>query len=213
MRDRRPLRWFVFDDFVDSHVDATYLSCSDAGEPMEKPPRELPARRCASASPGTRPRLLLVEDDDALRSALVRSLNRSFDVTAAADGSAAAELLLKETFDGVLSDIGLPGMSGVDLLRFVRSYDVDVPVVLMTGQPSAETAVAALELGALTYVQKPFAHDEVQGTLLRAAKLARIARAKREAEAAGVSGSPLAGDRPPVGLVGSRLQEDQEDQE
>ena len=162
--------------------------------PMNRPTRELPAWRHPSEG-GGRPRLLLVEDEDALRQALVRSLSGTFDVTAVADGSAAADLLVKETFDGVLSDIGLPGMSGVDLLRLVRSYDLDVPVVLMTGQPSVETAVAALELGALTYIQKPFAHEVLHGTLLRAAKLARLARAKREAVAAGVAGSPIAGDR------------------
>ncbi|MDF2692077.1 MAG: hypothetical protein K0S65_460 [Labilithrix sp.] len=159
---------------------------------MNKPTRELPAQR---APDGDRPRLLLVEDEEALRQALVRTLDSSFDITPVADGTAAAELLVKETFDGVLSDIGLPGMSGVDLLRLIRSYDLDVPVVLMTGQPSIETAIAALELGALTYVQKPFAHDVLHATLLRAARLARLARAKREALAAGVGGSPLAGDR------------------
>ncbi len=163
--------------------------------PMNRPTRELPALRPTAGDDGGRPRLLLVEDEDALRHALVRALREMFDITAVADGSAAAELLMKETFDGVLSDIGLPGMSGVDLLRLVRSYDLDVPVVLMTGQPSVETAIAALELGALTYIQKPFAHDALRGTLLRAAKLARLARAKREAVAAGVGGSPLAGDR------------------
>lgn len=160
---------------------------------MNRPTRELPIVRQTPSE--SRPRLLLVEDEDALRQALVRSLSGTFDVIAVADGSAAADLLVKETFDGVLSDIGLPGMSGVDLLRLVRSYDLDVPVVLMTGQPSVETAIAALELGALTYVQKPFSHDTLHGTLLRATKLAQLARAKREAVAAGVGGSPLAGDR------------------
>ena len=163
--------------------------------PMNRPTRELPAWRETAVEGNGRPRLLLVEDEDALRQALVRALHDTFEITAVADGASAADLLVKQTFDGVLSDIGLPGMSGVDLLRLVRSYDLDVPVVLMTGQPSVETAIAALELGALTYVQKPFAHDVLRGTLLRAAKLARLARAKREAVAAGVGGSPIAGDR------------------
>jgi EAL domain-containing protein (putative c-di-GMP-specific phosphodiesterase class I) len=136
-----------------------------------------------------------VEDEDALRHALVRSLSPTFEITAVADGASAAELLVKESYDGVLSDIGLPGMSGVDLLRLVRTYDLDVPVVLMTGTPSVETAIAALELGALTYIQKPFAHEVLNDTLVRATKLARLARAKREVVAAGVGGSPLAGDR------------------
>ena len=160
---------------------------------MNKLTRELPLRRDVPAASG-RPRLLIVEDEDGLRNVLVRFLGETFDVTAAADGVAAAELLVKETYDGVLSDIGLPGMSGVDLLRLVRSYDLDVPVVLMTGEPSVETAIAALELGALTYVQKPFKHDVLAVTLHRAAKLSQLARMKREATLAGI-GSTLAGDR------------------
>lgn len=146
-------------------------------------------------------RLLLVEDEDELREALVRTLRGSFDVIAVGDGSAAAELLMRDSFDAVLSDIGLPGMSGVELLRLVRTYDLDVPVVLMTGQPSVETAVAALELGALTYIQKPFSHDVLKSTLLRAAKLSRLARTKREAIDANIAGSPLTNDR--TGLVAS----------
>jgi EAL domain-containing protein (putative c-di-GMP-specific phosphodiesterase class I) len=142
-----------------------------------------------------RPLLLLVEDDEGLRSVLSRRLKSSFDVIAVGDGGAAADLLVNQTFDGVLSDINLPGMSGVELLRVVRSYDLDVPVVLMTGQPSIETAIAALELGALTYLQKPFAHDQLEATLLRASKLARLARTKRDAALAGLGGSILPGDR------------------
>lgn len=141
-----------------------------------------------------RPRLLVVEDDEGLRTVLTRRLKKSFDVTSASDGTAAAALLVDQTFDGILSDINLPGMSGVELLRVVRTYDLDVPVVLMTGQPSVETAIAALELGALTYLQKPFSHDQLEQTLLRAGKLALLARTKRVAALAGL-GSSLPGDR------------------
>ncbi|MBX3228585.1 MAG: EAL domain-containing protein [Labilithrix sp.] len=148
-------------------------------------PNEIPAK----------PRLLVVEDDEALRAVLVRRLGAHFEVVPSGDGSGAAGLLVDQTFDAILSDINLPGMSGVDLLRLVRSYDLDVPVILMTGQPSIETAIAALELGALTYLQKPFSHEQLETTLLRAGKLALLARTKREAALAGLGGSPLAGDR------------------
>ena len=117
---------------------------------MNTKARALPLQRMTNAEAGSKPSLLIVEDEEALRRALVRSLGDAFVVTSVADGAAAADLLEKESYDSVLSDIGLPGMSGVDLLRLVRTYDLDVPVVLMTGQPSVETAVAALELGAFT---------------------------------------------------------------
>ena len=140
------------------------------------------------------PRLLVVEDDEHLRSTITRLANREYAVTALGDGASAADLLVRESFDIVLSDIGLPGMSGVDLLRLVRSYDLDVPVVLMTGTPSIETAIDAVELGALTYVTKPFEQAELLKVLSREAKLSTLARMKRAAIEAGV-GSSLAGDR------------------
>ena len=139
-------------------------------------------------------RLLLVEDEDALRIALERFLSNTFDVTACSDGASAASLLVREQFDVVLTDIGLPGMSGTDLLRLVRTYDLDVPVVLMTGAPDIESAIAATDLGALTYLRKPFENAVLESALARAAKLVQIARLKREAIAEGI-GSPLAGDR------------------
>jgi EAL domain-containing protein (putative c-di-GMP-specific phosphodiesterase class I) len=188
----RPCRFLKFPG---RRVDVTNHGASDNLflMPPLSSPRDLPSWRQFPAE-GERPRLLLVEDDDSLRDALTRALTDTFEVTAVADGNAAAALLVGEPYDGVLSDIRLPGMSGVDLLKLVRSYDLDVPVVLMTAQPSIETAVAALDLGALTYIQKPFSHAELRQTALRAARLARIARTKRDAVEAGVAGSPLAGD-------------------
>lgn len=158
------------------------------------PTRALAAVEAVVPSNTNTPQLLLVEDDDALRAALIRKIGRTFEVTAIADGQSAAELLVRKSFDVVLSDIGLPGMSGLDLLRLVRTYDLDVPVVLMTGTPSIETAAAAVDLGALTYITKPFEPNTLETALRRAATLARLARAKRIAIAEGLGGSPLAGD-------------------
>jgi EAL domain-containing protein (putative c-di-GMP-specific phosphodiesterase class I) len=139
-------------------------------------------------------RVLIVDDEEGIQKALHRLLSAEFDVTTVGDGSSAADLLTHEAFDVVLSDIRLPKMSGVDLLRVVRSYDLDVPVILMTGLPTIETAMAAVDLGALTYITKPFDSDALLAALRRAERLSRLARAKRDALAAGV-GSPLAGDR------------------
>lgn len=149
----------------------------------------------ATDSPDPRaPRLLLVEDDNELRRALTRSLAAEFDLSAISDGASAAELLVKSDYDAVLSDIALPGMSGIDLLRLVRAYDLDVPVILMTAQPSADTVRDALELGALTYLHKPVPNEVLTTTLRHAVKLSRMARLRREAIAAG-AGAPLTGER------------------
>lgn len=135
------------------------------------------------------PRLLLVEDDEALRSALVRMLVGRFDITAVADGSIAAERVKEDRYDVVLSDIHLRGMNGIDLLRLVRAADLDVPVILMTGLPDVDTAIEAMELGALTYIKKPFELSVLDTALARATKLAGLARVKRDAIAAGLGGS------------------------
>lgn len=155
--------------------------------PAPHPPKILPR-------PATLPRLLLVEDDEALRAALVRMLARRFEVTSLSDGSTAAERLRGDRFDVVLSDIHLHGMNGIDLLRLVRSADLDVPVILMTGLPDVDSAIEAMDLGALTYIKKPFELSVLDGALARASKLAALARAKRDAIEAGLGGSPASNE-------------------
>ena len=94
--------------------------------------------------------ILVVDDDLAVGRAIARVLGRrGSDVVVVHDGQAAIDALLARRFDVILSDIQMPGMSGVDLLSIVRAYDLDVPVILMTGAPSLETAMEAVSLGAL----------------------------------------------------------------
>ena len=136
-----------------------------------------------------------MEDDEPLRGALVRSLRSRFDVTGLADGASAARELMGGRFDVVLSDVRLRGMTGIDLLRTVRSYDLDVPVILMTGLPDVDGAIEAMDLGALTYIKKPFEPAVLDAALARATKLAALARAKREVFEAGFGGSPTSNER------------------
>jgi DNA-binding NtrC family response regulator len=124
------------------------------------------------------PRLLLVEDDGALRAALTRSLRHRFDVTPLADAASAAARLRERRFDVVLSDVLLQGMTGIDLLRTVRTSDLDVPVILMTGLPEIDGAIDAMDLGAVTYLRKPFAPAVLDAALDRALKWSALARAK-----------------------------------
>ncbi len=141
-------------------------------------------------------RLLIVEDDENVARAFVRSLERDgYEITLARDGVVASESLMSQTYDVVLSDINLPGISGVDLLRLVRAYDLDVPVVLITGSPSLETASEAVELGALQYLTKPVPTDTLRNAISRAIKLGGIARAKREALSLAQEHRAAAGDR------------------
>lgn len=137
-------------------------------------------------------RVLLVDDDERLLRVLARGLRQAgLDVAVASDGPAAlAELHAAArsgaeggaaTFDVVVSDVGMPGMSGVELLRAVRQIDTELPVILCTGAPSLETATGALEHGALQYFAKPVAIEVLAQAIARAHE--RYADAKRKSEA------------------------------
>ncbi len=127
------------------------------------------------------PRVLLVEDDDVLRALFERTLTKAgFNVTEVADGVAAARAIALQ-FDVIVSDIGLPGLSGIELLKKVRATDLDVPVILVTGDPSVETAASAVEQGAFLYLTKPVVPEKLLAAVRRALATARLASLKREA--------------------------------
>jgi EAL domain-containing protein (putative c-di-GMP-specific phosphodiesterase class I) len=141
-------------------------------------------------------RVLLVDDDAAVRRDYARALRRAgLQVDTAPDGRDALELLGLAPYGVIISDISMPGVNGIDFLRAVRQRDLDVPMVLMTGSPELETAVGAVEYGAFRYLIKPIALAALTETVRKAMQLFRLARLKRQALAAiGAEGMGL-GDR------------------
>lgn len=128
------------------------------------------------------PKVLIVDDEPILRSTLTRILDKAgFATTAADSGEDAIRFITTTSFAVILADINMPGMSGIELLRVVRGYDLDVSVVLMTGAPETRTAIEAVELGALHYLCKPFEPVQLVSTVKRGTDLYRLARLKREA--------------------------------
>jgi EAL domain-containing protein (putative c-di-GMP-specific phosphodiesterase class I) len=129
-----------------------------------------------------KPRILVVDDDDSLLRIHERALtNGGYQVKTAHDGAAAVRALEGGSYEVILSDIDMPGMSGLALLERVRGRDLDVPVVLITGNPSAETAIQAMEQGALRYLVKPVELAALVKVTDDAVRLHRIAKAKRQA--------------------------------
>ncbi|MBI4819271.1 MAG: EAL domain-containing protein [Deltaproteobacteria bacterium] len=118
-----------------------------------------------------------------------------FVVDTVSSGEGARGCLAAQRYDVVVSDISMPGMDGIQLLRSVRQEDLDVPVVMVTGQPTMETAVQALEHGALHYLTKPLDLHELERTLDRGVRLHQVARMKREAFELLGGEAKLAGDR------------------
>lgn len=125
--------------------------------------------------------LLIVDDDEAVlrvtKKALVR---RGYRVVTCSSGEEALSWLTRETFDCMVTDVQMPGINGLRLLRAVRDRDLDIPVVLMTGNPDVATAAAAVEYGAANYLIKPVGNDRLDDTVARAANAGRMARLKRE---------------------------------
>jgi DNA-binding NtrC family response regulator len=129
-----------------------------------------------------RARVLIVDDEPAIARGLARILSHAgHAVTSAMSGEEAVALFESQRFDVILSDIRMPRMDGLTLLRAIRAKDPDVPVAFMTGDPAAETAVEAMEHGAFGYLLKPVDIAEVVAVVERAARLYRLARARREA--------------------------------
>jgi len=127
-------------------------------------------------------RVLLVDDEESLVRAISRALVKSgYEVTTAPDGLQATLRLDEGSYDLVMSDIAMPGMGGIELLHVVRQRDLDVPVILMTGSPTVDTATKAIQLGVLGYLVKPFPMPEVIAAADRAIQMNRLARIKREA--------------------------------
>lgn len=112
-------------------------------------------------------RVLLVEDDSDLASWLMQALmGRGFQVDWAEDGRIAERRILSEDFDVILLDLGLPSLSGAELLARLKSQGNDMPVLVMTARDSLAQRVALLRDGADDFVGKPFAIEELEARIL-----------------------------------------------
>ncbi len=127
-------------------------------------------------------RVLVVDDEPAVARAFRKILERlDFEVLLATDLQSASHRVMNGGVSVVVCDIGLPGGSGVEVLRMVKAYDVDIPVILVTGNPTIQTAIEAVELGAHQYLEKPVTMDALQKSVERAFTLGQLARLKRDA--------------------------------
>ncbi len=141
-------------------------------------------------------RVLVIDDEAGVRRIFTRLLTKAeMEVTEASDGIEALAILERQSFDVILSDITMPGLSGVALLEAVRKRDLNTQVIYATGNPSLETAVRAVELGAMRYLTKPIDHRMLVDTVREAAQLHRLAMLKQQAMSLLGSGHPLAADR------------------
>jgi len=126
-------------------------------------------------------KIAVVDDQDLLRDSLDQILTRAgYKVTAFSDPIVAIESIKGQPFDLVISDLKMPGMDGVQMLRQIRQLGQDVPVILMTAYGTVSSAVEAMKLGAYDYIQKPFDADQIELLVERAVQDRRL-QAENEA--------------------------------
>ena len=115
-------------------------------------------------------RVLVVDDERSMRMTLSEFLREGgYEVESAEDAGAALQLLEKKDFDVVVSDIILPRVNGVELLGQIREVAPDVQVIMMTGEPTADTASKAVRAGAFDYIFKPISKETILKTVAGAA--------------------------------------------
>ena len=125
--------------------------------------------------------LLLVDDNPNTLASLSRAFRLAGHEATVCDNAArAVELLRTETFDLILSDVVMPGKSGLELLEDLKKAGVKTPIVLVSGQANIEMAVRATKLGALDFLEKPSSTDKLLITIENALRLSRLQDENRE---------------------------------
>jgi len=125
--------------------------------------------------------LLIVDDNPNTLASLSRAFRmEGHEVTVSDNAARALELLRTETFDLVLSDVVMPGKSGLELLEDLKAAGVKTPIVLVSGQANIEMAVKATKLGALDFLEKPASTDKLLVTIENALRLSRLQAENRE---------------------------------
>ncbi len=124
--------------------------------------------------------VLVVDDEGAIRYSVSKTLQRvGYNVAEAASGEEALDVMKKSHYDVVLTDIRMPGLTGVELLKRIKEQAPDAIVILMTGYASLGTAVEALRLGAHDYLIKPSSSQDIRQSVARGVERARNLRRRR----------------------------------
>lgn len=127
-------------------------------------------------------RVLLVDDEPLILSLFGRVLRSAgYAVQEVSDGRSVARILSQHRFDVVVSDLVMPMMDGIEILKIIRTEHPNVPVILMTGQATVASAVKAVEFGALRYLTKPIDPDALVKVVEEAAEVYQAAQTRQRA--------------------------------
>ncbi|MCC6874374.1 MAG: sigma-54-dependent Fis family transcriptional regulator [Sandaracinaceae bacterium] len=147
----------------------------------------------------SRKQVLVADDEPNLRRVLGAQLGRDgYDVLIAEDGQAALELIEQHHVDVVISDLRMPRVDGMTLLKHVVRTQPDVPVIMITAHGTVDTAVEALKLGAFDYITKPFEQSELRNVIAKAARTRELAQHDASSEPLEAGRYRLIGQSPPM---------------
>jgi len=126
-------------------------------------------------------RILFIDDDKAGREVALFNLRRAgYEVTPASDGQEGISFFSPETVDVVITDVKMPGLSGIEVLRRVKKLALEVPVLVITAFGNVETAVEAMKEGAYDFIGKPFHRDQLLLSVGKALERRRLTEEVRD---------------------------------
>ena len=149
------------------------------------------------------PKVLIVDDEESIRISLAGILSdEGFEPKTASDGTQALAFLREAGFDAapdlVLLDIAMPGRDGIEILQELRATWPELPVVMMSGHGTIETAVRATRLGAFDFIEKPLSIEKLLLTIQHAIERAHLERENRRLRAAALRAHEILGSSEPV---------------
>ena len=116
-----------------------------------------------------RPRVLVVDDEEAVRDLIVKTLTMAdYEVNSAADGQSALDALKDTDFDLLITDLRMPGMDGLTVIRQARRLSPSLPIIIITGYSTEASAIEAINLGVCGYLTKPFRLPRILSVAARA---------------------------------------------
>jgi len=128
-------------------------------------------------------RVLIVDDEESIRTTLAEFIKEDrYVIDTAEDAAEALRLMDKYAFDVIVTDIVLPRMNGVALMKEIRKRSPDTQVIMLTGDPSVESAAEAVRAGAFDYITKPVSKDAIRRVVANAAQIRILSDEKRELE-------------------------------
>jgi excisionase family DNA binding protein len=116
-----------------------------------------------------RPRILIVDDEQAVRDLVATYLSTAdYDVETVEDGPSALERLQANDYDLLITDLKMPGMDGLSVIRETRRHNADIPIIIITAYSTEASAIEAINLGVSGYLTKPFRMERVLAMAARA---------------------------------------------